>query len=608
MQKNQRRYDERTSGQIFFSYLKTPPGYMLISLLLMGGAWLTLSIPYSGEFFLLLTFFCLRAKNPMRQLYDFSYRVPIFHAIQLKAASQYKWFRNKNFAIYDGSYPRPTLAHGDFYLGVDTDKKQRIYATRQDMRTHALVLGTTGSGKTELLLSFVANALAGNSGFIFIDGKGDGQLARQVLSLMRHFGREDDLFVVHFMQSNTPHATHSIDLMSQLNAGSIAELLVSLLDDSQDGMWKGRAISLIYALSQALVYLRDVQHQTLSPQTFLDHLPLDVCCHLIAKYTTRDGMPSALQALSAYLKTLPNFNIDQATQDATTLEQHGYIIMQLTRALSDLSFNYGHIFNARVPDIDFTDVVRSRRGLLILLPALERSPDTLKMLGKLMVGAIKNIMATALHESMQAIPNKSAQQNFYIILDEYGYYSVPGFAVAPAQARSLGFSIIFASQDFSSLQKGSKEEADATWENTNIKMIGRLVSGKESETWRRIAGLIRDEDTALLGGYDLTHKTQQVQYEKRALLEYDAFAQQQDGQFTYIFSKKQQGQTGQTCIVTGQAFFTDIKPSSTLPLSQGMARTDWQNISYMSAKMRQNILAQTIQYPIFSVDASNHEI
>ena len=60
---------------------------------------------------------------------------------------------------------------------------------------------------------------------------------------------------------------------------------------------------------------------------------------------------------------------------------------------------------------------------------------------------------------------------------------VLGFAVAPAQARSLGFSITFAAQDFSSLKKSSAEEADATWENTNVRIVGRITSGSKSETW-----------------------------------------------------------------------------------------------------------------------------
>ena len=60
------------------------------------------------------------------------------------------------------------------------------------------------------------------------------------------------------------------------------------------------------------------------------------------------------------------------------------------------------------------------------------------------------------------------------ILDEYGYYAVEGFAVVPAQARSLGFSAIFAGQDLPAFQKASKEEAASIGANYNIKICMKL--------------------------------------------------------------------------------------------------------------------------------------
>ncbi|MGK3946443.1 hypothetical protein ABK046_49815, partial [Streptomyces caeruleatus] len=72
-------------------------------------------------------------------------------------------------------------------------------------------------------------------------------------------------------------------------------------------------------------------------------------------------------------------------QEAKTLEQHGFISMQLTRAINDLTFSYGHIFGVEQGDIDIFDVVLNRRCLTVPLPALERTPETLKMLGKLVV-------------------------------------------------------------------------------------------------------------------------------------------------------------------------------------------------------------------------------
>lgn len=48
------------------------------------------------------------------------------------------------------------------------------------MRTHALIFGSTGSGKTECLVSIAFNALVQASGFIYVDGKGDNSLYAKV--------------------------------------------------------------------------------------------------------------------------------------------------------------------------------------------------------------------------------------------------------------------------------------------------------------------------------------------------------------------------------------------------------------------------------------------
>jgi intracellular multiplication protein IcmO len=68
----------------------------------------------------------------------------------------------------------------------------------------------------------------------------------------------------------------------------------------------------------------------------------------------------------------------------------------------------------------------------------------------------------------------TADMPFMTILDEYGYYAVKGSAVMPAQARSIGFSMIFAGQDLPAFEKASKEEAASIVANCNIKIFMKL--------------------------------------------------------------------------------------------------------------------------------------
>src|SRR5476651_2414664 len=162
--------------------------------------------------------------------------------------------------------------------------------------------------------------------------------------------------------------------------------------------------------------------------------------------------------------------------------------MQLTRVFGSFADTYGHIMRTNLAEVDFKDIVLNRRILVVLLPALEKSPDELANLGKIIIASLKAMMAAGLGDTVEGefrdlIKRKptNAPTPFVSIMDEYGYYAVKGFAVVPAQARSLGFSAIFAGQDLPAFQKASKEEAASIGANTNIKICMKLED--PTETW-----------------------------------------------------------------------------------------------------------------------------
>ena len=55
-----------------------------------------------------------------------------------------------------GSFRR---ARGMFYIGNDLEANRELWISRDDILTHMLILGTTGSGKTETLVSLAFNYL-----------------------------------------------------------------------------------------------------------------------------------------------------------------------------------------------------------------------------------------------------------------------------------------------------------------------------------------------------------------------------------------------------------------------------------------------------------------
>ena len=75
--------------------------------------------------------------------------------------------------------------------------------------------------------------------------------------------------------------------------------------------------------------------------------------------------------------------------------------MQLTRVFTSLADTYGHIMRTNLADVDLKDVVLNRRILVVLLPALEKSPDELSNLGKIVIASLKAMMAAGLGENVE---------------------------------------------------------------------------------------------------------------------------------------------------------------------------------------------------------------
>jgi len=408
---------------------------------------------------------------------------------------------------------------GLFYLGNDNDDYSSIWFSKSDMSVHLLVFGSTGSGKSRFLLGLLYQAMLVGTSCMYVDGKGDNTVFWLVYSFCRRVGREDDLLVINYLtggdeiKSTSPFnhcLSNTNNPMSYGTADNLNSLIVGLMRDAGgDGaMWKGRARTMLKGLLNALCYKRDYENLNLDIMEIRNYFPLDKIYNLSRDPNLED---SARDPIRKYLLELPGFSEEQAAVGdipGKAIEQHNFLTMQLTEVMSDLSETYGHIFGVPMGEVDFKDVVFNRRILFVLLPALEKDPDALEGLGKLVVAGVRSALAPSLGNKVEGtkrdvIDTKptNSKTPFLLILDEYGYYSVPGFAVVAAQARSLGVSVVFAGQDYPSFQKASKEEAASTLANTNIKICMKLEDPED--TFKVIEARGGDSEVANSAGQEI---------------------------------------------------------------------------------------------------------
>ncbi len=455
-------------------------------------------------------------------------------------------------------------AEGILYLGNVEKTNEEVWFTNSDVRTHILYLGTTGAGKTEGLKSLVTNAMAWGSGFVYVDGKADTDLWSSLSSLVRRFGRDDDLLVLNYMTGNSDVQAPS-NTMNPFSSGSasyLTNMLVSLMPDGggENAMWKERAVSLVGAIMPALTWKRDNQEIPMSVRTIRDYLSLNN----VIKLSRDEAVPKEiLEGLIGYLDTLPGFVADAYDDDGkvkppgpdtpqvnteTASQQHGYLAMQFTRSLQSLGDDYGYIFDTQAADVDMVDVVLNRRILVVLVPALEKSGDEVANLGKIVAASIKGMMGSTLGSTVEGssatvIENKPTHSNtpFMTVFDEVGYYVAEGMAVMAAQARSLGFSLVFAGQDLPAMKKRVREEAQSITANCNIKLFGKLEDPTETKDFfeKTVGSAMVTEVSGfqMSGGSEFGsyHDSKQASVQMRPRANYDELRGFKEGQAIITF-------------------------------------------------------------------------
>ncbi len=553
--------------------------------------------PVHGASLLIFFAFATFIFTPLTEVIFITAVCIFLYAITRKFKLPFRMPQRSEALDYNDPLPgtgKPRKARGICFFGNKKMTQEELWFNNDDMRTHVLIFGSTGSGKTEALVSIAFNALVQGSGFLYVDGKGDNSLFAKVFSMARAMGREDDLLLINFMTgardiigAQEKRLSNTMNPFCRGSSEMLSQLVVSLMDSgSQSGdgdMWKGRAVVFVQALMKVLVYMRDQGKILLDANSIRNYFDLTRLEAIgLDKMFIRDNQEPVslaeapdlvLEPIYNYLMTLPGFDkTKKGKQSSQVFEQHGFITMQLTKVFGSLADTYGHIIRTNLAEVDLKDVVLNRRILVVLLPALEKSPDELANLGKVIIASLKAMMAAGLGESVEGtykevITRKptNAPTPYMCILDEYGYYAVKGFAVVPAQARSLGFSVIFAGQDLPAFQKASKEEAASIGANTNIKICMKLEDPMDTwEFFQKTAGesYVTKVDSFQTNAQSILNNymdSRSASSEKRARIDLLDLKEQREGEAHIFFKSK---------IVRARMFFANPQPVERMRINQ----------------------------------------
>jgi len=417
----------------------------------------------------------------------------------------------------DPSDPKPGrhgnhTSRGEFLFGNlrFSKKPYELWGAFAHLLTHEMILGSTGSGKTETLVSKVANYLSVGSGIMYSDAKAAPKLGWQIFTLARFFGREDDYRSLNYIKGNVSgkpdpavRRGNNVNLFTYGSAESVTQIIVSLMPPSggENKLFSERAIGLISAVIPGLVDLRDKADLKINPGVIRKALEFEEVQKL---KRAKPVSPASREALRAYLSSLSGYTenpvdkqgkpTDQQPQEVT--RQFGFAQAYFTRALASLSDTYGDIYMVGRGEINFLDLILRRRICVVMIPALEKAPDEMKNLSKIVLAAQKNAISTGIppdiegrkEDVLDSLPI-TASVPFGIINDEFAFMMTPGYGAVLAQARGLFVAITVSGQDYAGMKREDADEAEQIAENTKIKIIMASEGlGATKELIQEIAG------------------------------------------------------------------------------------------------------------------------
>ena len=445
---------------------------------------------------------------------------------------------------------------GIFFLGNRLQDGKELWLKAKDVLTHTLLFGTTGSGKTETLVSLSYNALATGSGLFYIDPKSSPKLSMQMWQLARFLGRDDDFRVLNYGTSGKPKGKSPRRLSNTNNpftfgsAESLTQLLVSLMSasDGNNSIFADKAQALITGVMYALVDLRDKGFLKLSTSVIRDVLALEKCVELALHPELDAESRASIKAALATSGWIAGRELKDQPQSFA--EQYGYAQSYFGKALSSLTDTYSHIYGAEDGEVDFADAIMQRRILLVLLPSLEKSPAELASLGKISLSAIRNACAVGLGaqiegdvaDVLEALPTNAIGIGPYLcIVDEYAAIVTPGFEVVLTQGRGLGIAAIVASQDYAGILEADKKGAQQMVANTSIKIFMKMQDAEK--TWELIRGQAGQGTVVRSSGFSVNDKsgstyadTMNTTIEKEDRVELRDLQEQIEGEAHFIFS------------------------------------------------------------------------
>ena len=333
-------------------------------------------------------------------------------------------------------------------LGVSTYTGLPLVIPDYYINQVALVLGTTGSGKTITLRRFYQRAIQKNYPLIIVDGKPDDANIAWLTRLAEKYQRK-------FYGFNCANYYH-YDPLAKGGHTELKDKIISLKDQWENDYYRSIAEDYLQTTFEVLL----ASKQSLYLKTVVDCLNFDEL-QTITRSLKSEKLSKRVESLAQYNRA-----------DITGLQAHLNILIH-----SEL----GKYFDEGENSFNLSQIIADNGIVYFALPAL-RFPSFSKVLGKLVINDIKAVI--------DCINNKD--KKIFTIFDEFSVFAGEQVLNLVNMGRGKGVHAIFGTQGLADLDR-----VDNIFKNQVLNCVNTLICHRlnDGESAEGVANWIATEDT-----------------------------------------------------------------------------------------------------------------
>ena len=338
--------------------------------------------------------------------------------------------------------PENALGH-PFVLGINSHQgqEQEVSVSANLRLRHTHIIGATGTGKSTLLLSMIAQDMQQGNGIAVLDPHGD--LIESILAYVPQ-ERLEDVILIDPADGEFPVGFNILSAHSEIEKDILSSDLVAAFKRLSTS-W-GDQMNSVFA-NAILAFLENKQGGTL----------VDLRRFLVEK-SFRD----------TYLESVTDPNIVYYWQHEYPLLKSNSIGSILTRLDTFLRPKLIRNMVAQKKGLDFENILDTKKILLVKLSQGLIGTENSFLLGTFFVSKMYQVAMARQAKS------KENRNDFFLYIDEFQNFITPSMSYILSGARKYHLGLILAHQDMQQLTKYDTELASAVVVNAGTRICFRL--------------------------------------------------------------------------------------------------------------------------------------